>query len=82
MKIFLWDYWGYRSAAALILWFPISMWIFSRERPTRAATHVMVWGMMWLPEAAGFDFPLLPPLQKFSISALCALIGVYWKAPS
>jgi hypothetical protein len=80
MKIFLWDYWGYRSALALILWIPISMWLFSRERPIQAATHTLVWGMMWLPESAGFDFPALPPFHKFSISALCALLGVYWKA--
>ena len=79
-QIFLWDYWGLRSAFALIMWVPISAWIFSRERPTRAATHVLVWGMMWLPEAAAFDFPLLPPFTKYSISALCALAGTYWKA--
>jgi hypothetical protein len=81
-QIFLWDYWGYRSAFALVLWVPISMWIFSRERPTRAATHVLVWGMMWLPEAAAFDFPALPPFTKYSVSAMCALAGVYWKAGS
>jgi hypothetical protein len=81
-EIFLWDYWGYKSAFALILWIPISMWIFSRERPTRAATHVLVWGMMWLPEAAAFDFPALPPFSKYSISAMCALAGTYWKARS
>jgi hypothetical protein len=79
-KIFQLDNWGYVSALALLLWVPFSVWLFARERPTRAATHVLVWGMMWLPEAAGYDFPLLPPLTKYSISALCALLGLYLRA--
>ena len=73
--IYKWDYWGPVSAVALIAWVPISLWLFSRYRPALAAAMVLVGGMMWLPEAAGFDFPLLPPLNKFSISALCALLG-------
>jgi hypothetical protein len=78
--IYNWQYWGTFSAIALIAWVPISMWIFSRFRPARAAALVLVGGMMWLPEAAAFDFPLLPPLHKYSIAAMCALIGAYWKA--
>jgi hypothetical protein len=78
--IYNWQYWGTLSAIALISWVPISMWIFSRFRPARAAALVLVGGMMWLPEAAAFDFPLLPPLHKYSIAVLCALIGAYWKA--
>lgn len=73
--------WGVFSALALIVWVPFGLWLFTRQRPTRAATHVLVWGMMWLPEAAAFDFPALPPLDKYSICALIALIGVWWKAP-
>jgi hypothetical protein len=79
-EIFFWDYWGYRSAAALILWVPFSIWLFSRQRATLAATHCLVWGMMWLPERAAFDFPALPPFTKYSIAAMAALLGVYWKA--
>jgi hypothetical protein len=82
MDIFQWDYWGYLSALALLAWIPITLVLFSHERPTRAATHAMVWGMMWLPEGASFDLPGLPPLSKYSISALCALLGLWWKAPA
>jgi hypothetical protein len=78
--IFNWDYWGYRSAFALIAWIPLSYYLFTRERPVKAGTHVLVWGMMWLPEAAAFDFPALPPFNKYSIAALCALMGLYLKA--
>jgi hypothetical protein len=73
--------WGYFSALALLLWVPMSLWFFSRERPVRAAAHTLIWGMMWLPEAAGFDLPILPPLGKYEISAIAALMGLWWKAP-
>jgi len=78
--IFQWDYWGYRSAFALLFWIPFGLYLFSRERPVKAGTHVLVWGMMWLPEAAAFDFPALPPFNKYSISAMCVFLGVYLKA--
>jgi hypothetical protein len=73
--------WGLFTAFALLMWVPFGLWLFTIQRPTRAGVHVLVWGMMWLPEAAGFDFPALPPLDKYSISALVALAGVWWKAP-
>jgi hypothetical protein len=73
--------WSALSAVALLLWIPFGLWLFARQRPTRAATHVLVWGMMWLPEAAAFDLPVLPPLDKYMICALIALTGLRWKAP-
>jgi hypothetical protein len=78
--IYNWDYWGIFSAIALIAWVPISIALFARMRPARAAAIVLVGGMMWLPEAAAFDFPLLPPLHKYSIAATCAVLGAYWRA--
>jgi len=80
--MFNWGEWGVRSALALVLFIPFALWRFSRERPARAGTQILVWAMMWLPEAAAFDFPALPPFDKFSISASCGLIGVYvWARP-
>ena len=73
--------WGVLSAIVLLAWVPFGFWLFSRQRPTRAATHVLVWGMMWLPEAAAFDLPLLPPLDKYMLCALIALAGVWRRAP-
>ncbi|MET0388703.1 MAG: hypothetical protein ABW321_22215 [Polyangiales bacterium] len=81
MQIFEWDEWGYISALALVLWVPFSLWLFTVERPARAAAHTMIWSMMWLPEGAAFDLPALPPLSKYSIGAVCALLGLWWKAP-
>ena len=78
--IYNWNYWGLFSAFALIAWVPLSMVLFARLRPARAAAWTLVGGMMWLPEAAEFDFPVVPPLHKYTIAATCALVGAYWKA--
>ena len=48
MGIFNWDEWGITSAAALLLWIPFSFWLFSVQRPVRAATHSVVWAFMAL----------------------------------
>src|SRR5690348_5015549 len=81
MSFFAWDEWGYVSALALLAWIPLSLSLFAFQRPTRAAAHTLIWGMMWLPEGAMFDLPLLPPFSKYSISAVCTLLGLWWKAP-
>jgi len=81
MSIYQWDDWGVISAAALLLWIPFSIWLFTVERPVRAAAHSVVWSFMWLPEGAAFDLPLLPPFSKYTIGAMCALFGLWWKAP-
>lgn len=80
--MYQWDVWGYRSALALLIWVPFSFWVFSRARPARAAAQVLVWGMMWLPEGAAFDLPLLPPFSKYTFAAVGALLGTYWRARS
>lgn len=75
-----WEY-GVVSAAALLLWIPFSFWLFTVERPALAAAHSVVWSFMWLPEGAAFDLPLLPPFSKYTIGAMCALGGLWWKSP-
>jgi O-antigen ligase len=78
--VFDWNFWGKLSAFALIAFVPLSFWMFARQRPAKAAILVLLLAFMWLPEVAAFDFPVVPPLNKFSIAALCALMGAYWKA--
>jgi hypothetical protein len=81
--IYRWDFWGYRAAFALLAMLPISIYIFNRNRSvTRAAVITLTGAAMFLPERAAFDFPLLPALDKYTISALCALLGAYMHAPS
>jgi len=79
--VFEWSYWGYGSAFALIAWLPFGLWRFSRVRPALASAQVTIWAMMWLPEGAAFDLPALPPFSKYTIGAVCMLLGLMWKAP-
>ncbi|MET0391300.1 MAG: hypothetical protein ABW321_35330 [Polyangiales bacterium] len=81
MDVFEWDEWGLVSAIALLAWVPFTFWLFSVERPVKAAAHSLVWSMMWLPEGAAFDLPALPPFHKYSIAAISVLLGLWWKAP-
>jgi len=69
------------ASIALVLWIPLSQWLFGRERAPVAAAHTMVWAAMWLPNGAVFDFPVLPPIGKFEIASMLALLGVWRKAP-
>ncbi|HEX2676951.1 MAG TPA: hypothetical protein VHM19_09935 [Polyangiales bacterium] len=80
--IYYWVTWGYRAAFALVAMLPISIFLFSKhhKNPTRAACLVLLGAMMWLPEQARFDFPVLPALDKYTISALCALLGAFTHA--
>lgn len=80
--MFDWNTWGIRSALALLFWLPFSFWLFSRERPARAAAHTLVWGMMWLPEVANFDLPGLPPFSKYTFAAAGAFLGTWWRQRS
>jgi hypothetical protein len=64
------------AALALLLVLPGTLIAFSRLRPLHAVLVVTFVSLMFLPEAVGFDAPLIPPLDKESLPALCLLIGV------
>jgi hypothetical protein len=64
------------AALALLLVIPGAIIAFSRYRPTVAVLLVVFVSTLLLPEAVGFDAPLIPPLDKESLPALCMLIGV------
>lgn len=64
------------AALALLLVVPGALIAFSRWRPVQAVLVITFVSLLVLPEAVGFDAPLIPPLEKESIPALCILIGV------
>jgi hypothetical protein len=72
---------GLIPTLALLLWVPVSLSFFFLFREERAAILVLLLGNMFLPEMAAFDFPLLPPLDKHSITMLCILIGCLARRP-
>ncbi len=62
--------------AALILFVPLSALAFFWLRPATAVATVLIGAALFLPERVAFDAPLIPPMDKVTISGLCALIGV------
>lgn len=58
---------------ALLLILPATIVAFASLRPTRAVLVVLLGGQLLLPELVAFDAPLVPPLDKQSLPALCML---------
>lgn len=58
---------------ALLVWLPLSLWIGSVLSAQRAATFILVGAALFLPERVGYDFPVLPELDKHTIASLSAL---------
>lgn len=62
---------------ALIVWPLVCLILFRRLRPERAVIWSVLGAYLVLPPSAEFDFPLVPDLDKFSISSLCAFLGAF-----
>lgn len=63
------------AAVTLILWVPIAISLFSIMNGRRAVRIVLLAGVMLLPEDQVLKLPVLPDLNKFTITSLCVLIG-------
>ena len=72
---------GTFAYVALLLWIPISIAAFFFARPHRAMIFVLLGALLFLPEAAQFKFPYLPPLTKQNIPYLCVLLGALLRCP-
>ena len=66
---------------ALAAWVPFTVLAFAVVRPNQAAVLVFLGGMLFLPEVATFDAPLVPPFGKHEIAAACALLGLIVRSP-
>ncbi|WP_375259163.1 hypothetical protein [Citreimonas sp.] len=61
------------ATLALAVWPLISLLLFAQRPPRYALIWSLLLGYLFLPERpAGFDFPLMPPLDKHNIPALAA----------
>lgn len=65
---------------ALFLWVPVTVVAFTRLRPPLATMVCVLSGVMLLPEKLAVDPPLLPPMDKLSITAVWAFLCCLWKA--
>ena len=57
---------------ALLAWPPVTIALFRILSVERAVIWSILGGYLLLPPIAAFDFPLIPPLDKFSIATLSA----------
>ena len=67
----------------LLVW-PVAVLVFFQRLPLqRAILLCLIGGYLILPPVAAFDLPLVPDLDKFSISSIMALVGCIFvaKAP-
>lgn len=72
---------GTLAYLALILWVPVSIGCFFLMRPERAALVAVLGALLFLPEAAQFKFPYLPPLTKENIPYLAVVAGAALRSP-
>lgn len=66
--------------AALFLFIPLTLAFYARFPATKATIATMMVGVLFLPEVLAVDPPLLPPMDKTSITAGWAFVGCLWKA--
>src|SRR5436190_23879887 len=70
------------SYVALFGWVPVSVWLYARYRPETATAVTLLGAVLLLPERVAVDLPVIPELDKYSVGALCALVGCLWKCRS
>jgi hypothetical protein len=61
--------------AALALWPLVAIWLYRSKSVTEATVWTIIGGHMFLPVRTMVDLPMIPPLGKESIPALCAYLG-------
>ena len=64
---------------ALFLWPLVCIVVYQSTDALAATSFTMLGGFLLLPERVSFDAPLIPPLNKESLSALTALVMLYVK---
>lgn len=62
---------------ALYSWPVITLVLFARLGPARGLIWSVILGYLFLPEQFFIDFPALPPLNKFSVVPLSALLATF-----
>ena len=65
---------------ALLLSVPATFAAFACLKPTKAVLVVLLGTQLFLPEVVCFDAPLVPPLNKQSLPALCMFLALLFTA--
>lgn len=64
--------------AALLAWPLVILLLFRKLQPGMAVAASILGGYLLLPTEGGWDFPLIPALNKESITALASLVAAYF----
>lgn len=72
---------GFWPGLVLLVYIPITLFLFARFSPAKAAAMSLLGAAMFLPEHAAFDPPVLPPFDKRSIPAVVAAFILYRQLP-
>ena len=65
-----------RAYVALLLFVPVALAVFAgSKRPLSAFVGIYLGGILFLPEHAALDFPLIPPMDKNAFAGLLGLVG-------
>ena len=65
-----------RAYLALLMFVPLALVAFAgARRPLAAFVGVYMGGILFLPEHAALDFPLIPPMDKNAFAAILGLVG-------
>lgn len=66
----------FQAQLVLILWIPISLFLFARFSPQRAIIISLIAAWLFLPQSAGFVLQGLPDYSKHSAACYAILLGV------
>jgi hypothetical protein len=69
------------ATTALVLWIPITFYVFKRHGVARAAITCFVAGLLLLPNYIGIKLPFFPEIDKIAMVNLAMLFAV-WRQPS
>lgn len=64
------------AAAALLLWPLVSIVLYRTFSVQQATLWTILGALLLLPAGVAIKFPMVPAIDKFSVSNVCALIGV------
>ncbi|WP_013321991.1 hypothetical protein [Gloeothece verrucosa] len=65
-----------QAQLVMILWLPITFYLFTRFSPRTAVIMSFIGGLLFLPQSAGFKLPLIPDYQGMVATCYGIILGV------
>ncbi len=65
-----------QAQLAMLIWLPITLYIFTRYSPRKAIIIAFMGGLLFLPQSAGFKLPLIPDYTGMVATCYGIIIGI------